>query len=133
MKDFQQLRVIEQMALDLNVPVRVVRCPTLRESDGLAMSSRNTYLSAEQRLQAPRLYAALQYGRKLLRSEPFMSPRAVCQRVVSTLAAHPPFRIDYIELVDPVTLQPLTKNRRPALLAAAVFLGKTRLIDNVTI
>jgi pantothenate synthetase len=62
-----------------------------------------------------------------------MSPRAVCQHVVSILAAHPPFRIDYVELVDPATLQPLKRAQPPALLAAAVFLGKTRLIDHIYI
>jgi pantoate--beta-alanine ligase len=133
MKDFQQLRVIEQLADDLNLPVRIVRCATLREADGLAMSSRNAYLSPRERAQAPRLYRALQSGAKLLRSAPFMSPRAVCKHVVSILAADPPLRIDYIELVDAVTLQPLLKTRKPALLAAAVHLGRTRLIDNIYI
>ncbi len=133
MKDFQQLRVIEQMTADLNMAARIVRVPTLRERDGLAMSSRNTYLSVADRAQAPRLYLALQSGRKLLRSRPFMSPRAIRKNVASILTAHPPFRIDYVELVDPVTLQPLAKTRTPALLAAAVVLGRTRLIDNIYI
>ena len=133
MKDFQQLRVIERMTLDLNLPVHIVRCLTLREKDGLAMSSRNAYLSPYERAQAPRLYRALQAGRKLLTSRPFMSPRAVCRNVVSILAAHPPFRIDYVDVVDPVTLQSLGRTRKPALLAAAVTLGKTRLIDNIYI
>lgn len=133
MKDFQQLRVIEQMVDDLNIPVRIVRCATMREPDGLAMSSRNAYLSPSDRAQAPRVYLALQQGIKLLRSRSFMSPRAVCQHVASILAAHPPFRIDYVELVDPVTLQPLKQTQTPALLAAAVFLNKTRLIDNILI
>jgi pantoate--beta-alanine ligase len=132
MKDFQQLRVIEQLTSDLNLPVKIVRCPTLREKDGLAMSSRNAYLSPLEREIAPRFHLALQHGRKLLTSQPSMSPRTICQRVKSTLAAHP-FRIDYVELVDPVTLQPLRRNSTPALLAAAVFLGKTRLIDNILI
>ena len=133
MKDFQQLRVIEQLVVDLNLSVKIVRCPTFREPDGLAMSSRNAYLSPPDRAQAPRLYRALQAGVKLLRSPAFMSPRAVCRQIASTLAAHPPFRIDYIELVDSVTLQPLESFRAPAVLAAAVFLGKTRLIDNIYI
>ncbi len=133
MKDFQQLRVIEQMNRDLDFGIRIVRCPTQRERDGLAMSSRNTYLSPMERVQAPRLYHALQLGRKLLRSRPQMSPRAVCKKLSLSLQTHPSFKIDYMEIVDPVTLKPLTSSRRPALLAAAVFLGRTRLIDNLLI
>lgn len=133
MKDFQQLRVIEQMNVDLNLGVSIVRCPTKREPDGLAISSRNAYLSSMERLEAPRLYDALQYGRKLLRSRPQMSPRAVCDKLSLLLRAHPAFKIDYIQMVDPVTLQQLTSSRRPALLAAAVFLGRTRLIDNLLV
>lgn len=133
LKDFQQVRVIEQMTQDLNLGVRVVRCPTLREKDGLAMSSRNTYLTPSERQQAPRLYRALQHGRKLLRSQPQMSPNAVCGQLEKLLKAHPAFKIDYIEMVDSVTLRRLKKPQRSALLAAAVFLGKTRLIDNILI
>ncbi len=133
MKDFQQIRVIEQMNDDLNMGVSIVRCPTVREPDGLAMSSRNAYLSPAERAQAPRLYQALQAGRKLLRSRSRMSPRAVCHKVKSILVSHPSFKIDYIELVDPVTLKRRTESKRPVLLAAAVFLGRTRLIDNILV
>jgi pantoate--beta-alanine ligase len=133
MKDFQQLRVIEQMNQDLDFGIRIVRCPTFREPDGLAMSSRNAYLSPMKRAQAPRLYRALQLGRKLLRSRPQMSPQAVCKRLSLLLQAHPSFKIDYIDMVHPITLKRLKRSQRPALLAAAVFLGNTRLIDNILI
>jgi pantoate--beta-alanine ligase len=134
MKDFQQLRVIEQMTEDLDFGIRVVRCPTLREKDGLAMSSRNSALSPLERAQAPRLYRALQLGRKLLTSRSQMSPQAVCDKLSFLLSAHPSFKIDYIEMVDPVTLQRLKyPKQRSVLLAAAVFLGRTRLIDNILI
>ncbi len=133
MKDFQQVRVIEQMNEDLDLGVRIVRCPTMREPDGLAMSSRNLYLSVSERAQAPRLYRALQLGAKLLTSRARMGPRAVVTKLHELLSAPPAFRIDYIELVDAGTLTRLTSVKRPAVLAAAVFLGLTRLIDNIVI
>lgn len=133
LKDFQQVRVIEQMNVDLNFGTDIIRCPTMREHDGLAMSSRNAYLDPAERAQAPRLYRALQHGRKLLTSRPPMSPRAVCKNVRSILTAHPKFKIDYIEVVDPMTLKRRTTFQKPVLLAAAVYLGRTRLIDNVLV
>jgi len=133
MKDFQQVRVIERMNEDLNFGVKVVRCPTVREADGLALSSRNAYLSREERTAAPLLHQALQRGAKLLRSTPGISPRALCRKVQSVLESNPHFKIDYVELVSPETLQRIGTIRRPALLAAAVFLGKTRLIDNILV
>ncbi|MCG3205468.1 MAG: Pantothenate synthetase [Elusimicrobia bacterium] len=133
MKDFQQLRMIEQMTEDLNWDVKIIRCPTLREADGLARSSRNVFLSPRERRQAPRLFQALQQGRKLLTSRAHMSPRAICKKISHLLSVHPSFKIDYIEMVDPATLEPMKVRRRPALLAAAVFMGRTRLIDNILI
>jgi pantoate--beta-alanine ligase len=133
MKDFQQLRVIERMNEDLNLGVRVVRCPTVREDDGLAMSSRNAYLSPKERALAPRLYLSLQQGAKLLASERSMKAEDVVRTVEKSLAATPEFRIEYVELVDPETLQKLPQARRPALLAAAARLGNTRLIDNLLV
>lgn len=133
MKDFQQMRVIETMNRDLNFGIRIVRCPTVREKDGLALSSRNQYLSECERRLAPRLYLALQYGRKLLTSHARMSPQAVSQKVQGALTSTPEFKIDYIEVVDPETLKRPTSFKRPLLLAAAIWLGKTRLIDNILI
>lgn len=133
LKDFQQVRVIETMNDDLNFGIKIVRCPTLREPDGLAMSSRNAYLSPRERALAPRLHFALQQGRKLLRSRPKMNPQAVCQYVKKILASTPEFKIEYIELVDPVTLQRPKTLKWPHVMAIAARLGSTRLIDNIWI
>jgi pantoate--beta-alanine ligase len=132
-KDFQQVRVIEQMNQDLELGVHVVRCPTVREADGLALSSRNAYLSSQGRTIAPQLYQSLQYGRKLLTSHSKMRPNELCRKVKTSLASVRKFKIDYIELVDPKTLERLNFPHRPALLAACVWLGQTRLIDNILI
>ena len=131
MKDFQQLRVIETLNEDLNFGIQIVRCPTVRESDGLALSSRNVYLTSSQRRAAPRLASSLQYGRNLLRSKPMIHLKVVHQKVKSLIRSIPGSQLDYLELVDPHTLQKLKKNTRPVLIAAAIRMGKTRLIDNV--
>lgn len=133
MKDFQQLRVIERMNRDLDIGARIVRCPTVRERDGLAMSSRNAYLSPAERAVAPNLYVSLQRGAKLLASGRSMKPKDVVRTVEASLATTPEIRIEYVELVDPDTLQKLPAARGPALLAAAVRLGNTRLIDNILV
>ena len=133
LKDYQQVRVIEQMVEDLNLDVKIVRCPTVRERDGLAMSSRNAYLSPAERAVAPQLHVSLQRGAKLLASHRSMRPDEVIRAVEESLSAAPEIRSEYIELVDPKTLEKLAVARRPALLAAAVRLGKTRLIDNILV
>ena len=133
MKDFQQVRVIETMTEDLNFGLQIVRCTTVRESDGLALSSRNTYLSPEERRLAPKVYAALQYGRKLLRSRTTMSPQAICQQVRKKLASTSEFKIEYCELLHPDSLQTLRSLKGSKLLAVAVRLGTTRLIDNILV
>lgn len=126
-KDFQQLAIIRRMVRDLDVPVEILECPTVRESDGLAMSSRNARLSADQRADAPRIHRALSTAAGLpdageiltsARSEIEDSPLAV---------------IDYLSLVDAETLQTVTDLKRPAILATAVFYGDVRLIDHVTV
>ena len=131
-KDAQQARIIRQMVRDLNVPVTVQVVPTVREADGLAMSSRNRYLIAEHRVIAPRIYAALQSVR-----ERALAGEWDVARLESALAAQlqaiPGARIDYARVVDNETLQPITRLERPALMAVAIYLGTTRLIDNVTI
>jgi pantoate--beta-alanine ligase len=129
-KDAQQVRVIEQMAADLNVPVRVRRCPTVREADGLALSSRNAYLDAEQRRQAPALARALAEVRQ--RVEAGERDAAALQRLLrERIEGTPGARLDYAALVDYDTLQPATEVRGTVLAALAVFFGTTRLIDNV--
>jgi pantoate--beta-alanine ligase len=133
LKDFQQVRVIEQMVKDLNIPVEIVRCPIVRERDGLAMSSRNQYLSPRERTLAPYIYRSLQSGRKLLRSHPNMSLKAISSQIKNQLKKIPEFKIEYIEFVDPQSLEGLRQKKGAVLLAAAVRLGTTRLIDNLLI
>jgi pantoate--beta-alanine ligase len=131
-KDFQQARVIAQMVRDLNVPVRVQVEPTVREADGLALSSRNRYLSAEQRAAAPAIYRALQAVRsRALSGETDVAKLEAALQ--AELAAIPGARVDYARLLDADALRPLAALDRPAVAAAAVFLGTTRLIDNITI
>ena len=129
-KDFQQLAVIRRMAADLSMPVEVIGCPTVRERDGLAMSSRNAYLTAEERAAAPVIHRALQSGRaSILAGED--DPATVRQLVADIIAAEPLAELDYAAVVDAGTLadaEGLTGELR--LLAAARF-GRARLIDNV--
>jgi pantoate--beta-alanine ligase len=131
-KDFQQARIIRQMVRDLNVPVEVRVEPTVREPDGLAMSSRNRYLSAADRALAPGVYRALKRVKSRARAGETGVTRLEAD-LAAELAAIPGARVDYARILDADTLRPLTRVRRPALIAVAVFLGTTRLIDNVVI
>lgn len=131
-KDFQQLAIIRRMVRDLDVPVEIVPHPTVRESDGLALSSRNARLAPEHREDAPRIRRALQAAAGLLQyGERSAEPILAAAR--SHLAASPFAKIDYLDLVDAETLQPVAVIRRPAVLATAVFYGDVRLIDNLTL
>jgi pantoate--beta-alanine ligase len=131
-KDYQQLAVIRRMTADLDLGIEIVGAPIVRESDGLAMSSRNAYLSADERLAAQCLSRALTAA---------TSRHAAGERATGALAgaaravieAEPRARIDYVELVDADTLEPVGVVERPALLALAVFIGRTRLIDNTVL
>ena len=129
-KDFQQLQVIKTMVRDLNVDVVIVPCATVRERDGLAMSSRNTYLSAEQRRQAICLYHALLDAKKS-----FEAGETRANRYIETMSLRirqePDAVPDYISLVDPDTLEDLEEVKDRALAILAVRIGKTRLIDNM--
>ena len=127
-KDFQQLRVIERMVRDLDVPVRIVGHPTVREPDGLALSSRNRYLSPAERRLAPLLHETLQD----LASEVRGGARDVRTLVQDARARLDlaGFRVEYLNAVDPDTLDDLAETRRPLLFAIAARLGSTRLIDN---
>lgn len=131
-KDAQQLAVIERMVEDLNFPVQIVGCPIVREPDGLAMSSRNVYLSETERRVAPRLYQALCQGEALIRKGE-KHPAAVVDRVREIIAQESLFRIDYVELLSYPELEPLESIRGKVILAVAAWLGQTRLIDNVII
>ncbi len=132
-KDFQQLRVIEQMTADLGFPVQIVGGPIVREDDGLAMSSRNAYLTAEQRAQAPALRRAL-----LGAAEAAARGEATAEELAEGIRRHideqPLAEIDYVEIVDADDLQPCTGTvDRPARVAVAVRFGQTRLIDNLAL
>jgi pantoate--beta-alanine ligase len=130
-KDAQQVAVIKRMVLDLNFPLEIVVGPTLREPDGLAMSSRNVYLNAEERQAALCLYRALTAAQELWQSGEHRGSalRAAMQRV---LDAEPLARPDYVSVADPLTLRELDDSgqAREALASLAVRIGKTRLIDN---
>ncbi|MEY4568637.1 MAG: hypothetical protein RLZZ398_76 [Verrucomicrobiota bacterium] len=126
-KDFQQLAVIRRMVRDLDVAVEIVPCPTVREADGLAMSSRNTRLTPEQRADAPRI------RRALLAAATLTAPAEILAAARATIETSPLARIDYLALVDAETLQPVTELIRPVILATAVFYGEVRLIDHVMI
>ena len=128
-KDFQQLRVIEQMVQDLNLPVQIIGMPIVREADGLAMSSRNQYLSPEERKSALVLSASLVLAQKLI-EQGVRDPKKISQSVRHLLEESGKIRIDYVSLCDPKTLQELQTLTLPALLALACFVGSTRLIDN---
>jgi pantoate--beta-alanine ligase len=124
-KDAQQCAVIRAMVRDLDLPVRLVFAPTRRESDGLAMSSRNSYLSAEERAIAPALYRALRAGAASLEN--------AAEAMRQELARTPGVQLDYLELVDARTFQPPVDLNRDLIVVGAVRVGRTRLIDNIPI
>jgi pantoate--beta-alanine ligase len=132
-KDYQQVRVIDRLIKDLNMPVRLVACPTVREADGLASSSRNRFLSNKEREEAVKIYQALFLGRELVSEKIMKKPAQVVARLHQIFSRIPKCKVDYIVLADPETLRSMKKIRRPALLAAAIRIGKTRLIDNIII
>ncbi len=131
-KDYQQLAVIRRMVRDLNFPVRIVPAETVREPDGLALSSRNMYLQPEERAQAPVLRRALLLAaEKVKAGERDAGPlRAAVTREIAGASLA---RVDYAEIVDEETLQPVRRIDKPALIALAVFFGRTRLIDNLVV
>ncbi len=129
-KDAQQARVLLQMVRDLNFPIEMVVCPTVREPDGLAMSSRNTYLNPEERRAATVLYRALQAAQAAYDAGE-RDAETLRQRMREVLAQEPLARVQYVSCADPDTLQELHGPVTRALLSLAVFIGNTRLIDNV--
>ncbi len=129
-KDAQQLRVIERMVSDLDLGVTVVAVPTVRESDGLAVSSRNQYLSQDQRLLAPILYQALQAAQQAI-AEGVLDSREVQERGLAVLEQEQGVIVEYLEIVDPEEMQPLERISGPVRVAGAIRIGTTRLIDNV--
>ena len=132
-KDFQQALIIRKMAQDLNMNLEIKTLPTVREPDGLAMSSRNKYLSIMERYYANRLYRSLLKAKKLI-----ISGEKNCQQIIKAIRAIiktiPGSRIDYVEIADPETLGNIERiKKRPVLIVLAVYVGKTRLIDNIVV
>jgi pantoate--beta-alanine ligase len=129
-KDYQQLITVQQMVRDLHMSVEVLGMPTVRESDGLAMSSRNTYLLPEERKAALSLYRSLQKAKELLQRGERKADR-ILHEVKGILQSEPLVRIDYIQLCDAYTLQDVDRIEGDVVVALAAYLGKTRLIDNL--
>ena len=129
-KDFQQLAIIRRMVRDLNFPIEIIGAPTVRESDGLACSSRNQYLGAEERAQAPALQRGLQAARRLF-DEGERSPRMLLDAARTIIVTAPLARIDYLELVNADTLQPVANADNTSVILVAASFGQTRLIDNL--
>ena len=133
-KDWQQAAVLRRMTRDLNFPVKFVVAPTLREKDGLAMSSRNKYLSAEERAQATILWRALKLAKEVVLGSRTPNYADVLKsELAAFIATQPAARLDYLEFFDSETLEPTTAVTRGAHLALAVFIGRTRLIDNAVL
>ena len=123
------MAVIQQMVRDLNLDVTVIGCPIIREADGLAKSSRNSYLSADERKAALVLSQALEVAKQLLANGE-QNAAKIRNAISETIQAEPLAKVDYVELVDARTLQQVDSVERPVLVALAVYIGKTRLIDN---
>lgn len=129
-KDYQQLILIKRMVQDLNFPVEIVSCPIVRESDGLAMSSRNSYLSPEERKAATILYKSLQLAEEMVEGGEG-NLDLVKKEVSKIISSQPLAKIDYVETVHPYTLETVSALKGEAVLLLAVYIGETRLIDNV--
>lgn len=128
-KDYQQTLVIKQMVRDLSVPIQIEICPIVREPDGLAMSSRNAYLSTAERQQALALWRALQLAEQL-HSEGHSDVASIVQKMQQLLDDQPEVEVEYLSFLEAGTVQPVTTLRQPTLVAIAARVGKTRLIDN---
>ena len=129
-KDAQQALVIKKMVTDLNMNLKVIVCPTVREPDGLAMSSRNVYLNAEQRKAAPVLYRSLLLAKDLFAIGE-RNAAAILEQMVALIQKEPLAKIDYINISDTETLAALKTIKQSALVSMAVRFGNTRLIDNI--
>jgi pantoate--beta-alanine ligase len=128
-KDYQQLKIIQRMVQDLNLDVKIISHPTVREEDGLAMSSRNTYLSPEERKSAIALYKALNLAEELI-NQGERRVNLLKSKLKEFIESYPYTKVQYIEFVHPETLKEVERVDEPTLLALAVFVGKARLIDN---
>lgn len=129
-KDFQQLVTIRQMVKDLFMDVKIIGMPTVRESDGLAMSSRNTYLSPDERKAAGFLYQSLKMAEGLIRGGEKRAQKII-EQMMNFLLSNPLIRIDYIQICNPQTLEDVDEIGGEVVIALAAFIGQTRLIDNI--
>lgn len=128
-KDAQQLAVIQRMVQDLNIPIEIIGCPIVRESDGLAKSSRNSYLSEQERLAAICLYRSIEQAKQMIKAGE-KSVSTILKAMKNVINNEPLAKIDYIEFVDFATLTNVDVLKQDSLCALAVYIGKTRLIDN---
>ena len=131
-KDAQQLAIIKRMVQDLNMDLEIIGCPIVREEDGLAKSSRNTYLSAEERQAALVLSQAVRLGQEMVESGE-KDAKKIVSEMSALIEKEPLARIDYVKAVDGLTMQQIDTVKEPMLVALAVYIGKTRLIDNFMI
>jgi pantoate--beta-alanine ligase len=129
-KDFQQAAIIQRMTRDLNFPVKIIVAPTLRERDGLAMSSRNKYLTGDLRPQATVLWCAIQIATFAVQKSKSVAAADLKSDLKKLVEIEPDAKLDYVEFFNPETLQPVAQVKRGTHMALAVFVGKTRLIDN---
>ena len=132
-KDFQQLQVVRKMVRDLDFQIEIQALPTVREEDGLAMSSRNTYLNSEERKVAPLLYQTLQQAAAIIQNNPKQNLEVLSQSLSRQLNAVTQIKIDYLSFVDAESLQPISQFNGNVCLMVAAFVGNTRLIDNLLI
>ncbi len=132
-KDAQQVAVIKKMVKDLNMPLEIVVCPTVREPDGLAMSSRNTYLTPQQRKAAPVLYKALERARVMVMDEGERNVSVIRREMTELINKEPLANIEYISFADNETLKEVHQVKQSTLVSMAVKFGRTRLIDNIVI
>jgi pantoate--beta-alanine ligase len=133
-KDYQQAAIVKRLVRDLNFPLKIVVAPTFRELDGLAMSSRNRYLQGDLRAQAAVLWRSILKAQAAVRnsSRPFSAARLKAE-VKEFIERQPAARLDYVEFFEPATLAPVSKVARGTHMALAVFIGRTRLIDNAAL
>jgi pantoate--beta-alanine ligase len=129
-KDFQQAAIIKRMVADLNFPVKIIVAPTLREADGVAMSSRNKYLTGDLRRQATVLWCAIEFTRATVKELKIFPAAKLKAAVKKLIECEPDARLDYVEFFEPETLLPVSTVKFGTQMALAVFIGKTRLIDN---
>lgn len=128
-KDAQQLAIIKRMVKDLNMDIKIHGCPIVREADGLAKSSRNTYLNPEERKAALILSKTIELGKKMV-SNGETDAKTITDAMKKNIETEPLARIDYVKIVDALTMQQAENTEKPVLCAMAVYIGKTRLIDN---